>query len=188
MSFLIYPTIKESPILGLAGLSGGVGSNLLGGGGAEPGEFKMCISTVNGFNIAYRFNQSGGWSSSGITTYGPLDLTTEAAATGGVTDFQLQGGGGSGNTHIFMYYLKANGVYFTGNSGTTYTASIDGVTYTITKSSNHDNWYDGGISGSGLSPTGVCPSNYSGEDYTGVSDGSNTTVTMTMSFSPTLTI
>ena len=91
-------------------------------------EFKMCIGNAgsNGFTIYYRFNESGGYSSTGVSSSGGnvKDLTSEAQATGGVTDFQLQGGGGSGNTHIYLQYLKVNGAYFTGNSVTTFTATF----------------------------------------------------------------
>ena len=50
------------------------------------------------------------------------------------------------------------------------------VTYTMTKSSSHDNWKEG---------TGL-GSECSSSNSTGVSHASNTTVTMTLSFSPNL--
>lgn len=182
MSFLVYPTIKMSPVLGLQGSGGGLGfltgsvvppttytmtkssshdswkeGSGLQATGACPNsnstgvshssnttvtmtlsfsptistpitEFKMCIGNAgsNGFTIYYRFNGTGGYSSTGVSSSGGnvKDLTSEAQATGGVTDFQLQGGGGSGNTHMYLQYLKVNGAYFTGNSVTTFTATF----------------------------------------------------------------
>ena len=183
MSFLVYPTLKEAPILSMLGLGGGGTGTALGGGGSplftytmtktsthdnwkensglqdtgdcpntnnigvshasnttvtmtlsfDPDlpsitEFKMCIGNAgsNGFSINYRWNASGSFSGTGVSSSGGnlWDATSSAQSAGTISALQLQGGGGSGNTHIFIYYLKVNGAYFSGNSATTYTATF----------------------------------------------------------------
>ena len=79
-------------------------------------EFKMGLATPNGFTIHYAFNNgnfvSTGHSGSNCTE---IDLTSVAQNAGTVTTFQLRGGGGSGNTHIYMSYWKINGTYIVGS-------------------------------------------------------------------------
>ena len=171
MSFLVYPTIKESPILSMLGLGGGGTGTALGGGaplvtysmtktsshdnynegtGLTSGvcggsdratvshastttvtmtltftpaittsitSWNICTANAgsNGFNINYRFNDTG-YSLTGVSgsTATSVDLTSAAQSAGDISTFQLQGGGGSGNTHIYLWYLEINGVYPTG--------------------------------------------------------------------------
>jgi len=91
-------------------------------------EFKMCIGNAgsNGFSINYRWNESGSYSGTGVSSSGGnlWDATSLAQSAGTISTLQLQGGGGGGNTHIYLQYLKVNGVYFTGNSATTFTATF----------------------------------------------------------------
>lgn len=79
-------------------------------------EFKMGLATPNNTNINYAFNNgnftSTGHSGSSCTE---IDLTSVAQNAGTVTTFQLQAGGGSGNTHIYMSYWKINGTYIVGS-------------------------------------------------------------------------
>jgi len=179
MSFLVYPTLKEAPILSMLGLGGGGTGTALGGGAAavlytltkssshdnwkegdglghqtcggddrtgvshgsntivtmtlafSPAlptitEFKLCLSTPNGQNIDYRFNGSGDYSSTGVyQNSGTLwNATSVAQSAGTISSLQIKTGGGSGNTHIYLYYIKVNGEYFSGNSATTYTATF----------------------------------------------------------------
>lgn len=182
MSFLVYPTLKEAPILSMLGLGGGGTGTALGGvagpvtytitkssshdnwfegtGPNDTGtcsgsnrfgvstasnttvtmtlafspalpaitEFKMCIGNAgsNGFTIYYRWNESGGYGSTGVSSSGGnvWDATSVAQSAGTISTLQFQGGGGSGNTHMYVYYLKVNGAYFTGASATTYTATF----------------------------------------------------------------
>ena len=56
MSFLWYPTPKESPLLGSLGLGGGIGSNLVSGGAIIPG-------TITGVYSSNSDGYSGGYSS-----------------------------------------------------------------------------------------------------------------------------
>ena len=56
MSFLWYPTPKESPLLGSLGLGGGIGSNLVSGGPITPG-------TITGVYSSNSDGYSGGYSS-----------------------------------------------------------------------------------------------------------------------------
>ena len=79
-------------------------------------EFKMGLATPNGFTIHYAFNNgnfvSTGHNGSDCTE---VDLTSAAQSAGTVTTFQLRGGSGSGNTHIYMSYWKINGTYLVGD-------------------------------------------------------------------------
>ena len=79
-------------------------------------EFKMGLATPNGFTIHYAFNNgnfvSTGHNGSDCTE---VDLTSAAQSAGTVTTFQLRGGSGGGNTHIYMSYWKINGMYITGD-------------------------------------------------------------------------
>jgi hypothetical protein len=88
----------------------------------------MCIGNAgsNGFSINYRWNESGSYSGTGESSSGGnlWDATSLAQSAGTISTLQLQGGGGGGNTHIYLQYLKVNGVYFTGNSATTFTATF----------------------------------------------------------------
>lgn len=79
-------------------------------------EFKMGLATPNGFTIEYAFN-NGSFSSTGHSgsTCTEVDLTSAAQSAGTVTTFQLRGGSGSGNTHIYMSYWKINGTYIVGS-------------------------------------------------------------------------
>ena len=161
---------KESPILSMLGIGGGIGSNLIGGAslvtysmtkssshdnynegtGLTSGvcsgsnravvshastttvtmtlTFTPAITTpitswnictanagANGFDINYRFNDTG-YNSSGISgnTATSLDLTSQAQSAGTISTFQLRGGNGTGNTHIYLFYLEINGVYLNG--------------------------------------------------------------------------
>ena len=85
MSFLIYPTLKQSPILGVAGLGGGIGSNLLGsaaGGGTPTGavhflefggsnaSFTDQIGTGTGGTTSLNFTVNTGKMALNDTTYG----------------------------------------------------------------------------------------------------------------------
>ena len=91
-------------------------------------EWKMGLATPNGFTIDYAFN-SGGFSSTGHngSTCTEVDLTSAAASSGNITTFKLRGGGGSGNTHIYMSYWKINGVYISGS----FEDNGDQLTFTI---------------------------------------------------------
>ena len=53
MSILWYPTPKQSPLLGALGLGGGIGSNLISGGGLTPG-------TISGTYSSNSDSYSGG--------------------------------------------------------------------------------------------------------------------------------
>ena len=179
MSFLVYPTIKQSPILSMAGFGGGGTALALGGAaplvtytmtkssshdnwkegtglGSECSQsnstgvshasntmvtmtlsfspdlpsitdWSICVRNAgsNGFNIQYAFN-SGAYSNTGVTgsTATVVDLTSAAQSAGTVQDFQLKGGNGSGNTHIYLSYLRINNVYVTGNSATSFTFTM----------------------------------------------------------------
>ena len=179
MSFLVYPTLKEAPILSMLGLGGGGTGTALGGGAAavlytittssshdnwKEGnglghqncggddrvgnstassalvtmtlavsptiptitEFKLCLRTPNGTNIDYRFNNTGSFASTGIGGGGNTETVWDATSLtpSTVSQLELRGGGGSGNTHVYVYYIKVNGVYFSGNSATTFTATF----------------------------------------------------------------
>ena len=182
MSFLVYPTLKEAPILSMLGLGGGGTGTALGGSAAAPvlytitkssshdnwkegaglghqncsggdrtgvsnasnthvtmtlavsptiptiTEFKLCLRTPNGTNIDYRFNNTGTFASTGIGGSGNTETVWDGVALNAVpstvSQLELKGGGGSGNTHVYLYYIKVNGVYFSGNSATTYTATF----------------------------------------------------------------
>ena len=91
-------------------------------------EFKMGLATPNGFTIEYAFN-NGSFSSTGHSgsTCTEVDLTSAAQSAGTVTTFQLRGGSGSGNTHIYMSYWKINGVYISGS----FEDNGDQLTFTI---------------------------------------------------------
>ena len=179
MSFLVYPTIKEAPILSMLGLGGGGTGTALGGGvplvtytitkssshdnwkegnglghqncsgsdrvgvsnasstlvtmtlAVSPTiptitEFKLCLRTPNGTNIDYRFNGTGSFASTGIGGGGNTETVWDATSLtpSTVSQLELKGGGGSGNTHIYLYYIKVNGAYFSGDSATTFTAAF----------------------------------------------------------------
>ena len=47
MSILWYPTPKQSPLLGSLGMGGGIGSNLISGGGLTPGVISAVYSSNN---------------------------------------------------------------------------------------------------------------------------------------------
>jgi len=89
-------------------------------------EFKLCLRTPNGTNIDYRFNGTGSFASTGVGGGGNTETVWDATsiAPSTVSQLELRGGGGSGNTHVYVYYIKVNGVYFSGNSATTYTATF----------------------------------------------------------------
>jgi hypothetical protein len=91
-------------------------------------EFKVCMSTVNGTNIDYKFNGTGSYASTGIGSSDSnstlWDATSVAQSAGAISQLELKGGNGSGNTHVYVYYIKVNGVYFAGASDTTYTATL----------------------------------------------------------------
>ncbi len=78
------PERKESPIMGIAGLGGGVGSNLVAGGGAEGG--------------AAMFTWSGGTSDASYTWVCPAGVSKVRAVVigGGGGGGQWCGGGGGG--------------------------------------------------------------------------------------------
>ena len=178
MSFLVYPTIKQAPILSMLGFGGGGTALALGGatplvtytmtkssnhdnynegtgltsgvcGGSNKAvvsdastttvvmtlsftpsvtnitSWNICTANAgsNGFTISYRFNGTGSYTSTGVSgsSATSVDLTSAAQAVGTVSDFQLSGGGGSGNSHIYLWYLEINGVYPTGVGSPTHT-------------------------------------------------------------------
>ena len=178
MSFLVYPTIKMSPVLGLQGSGGGLGflagsvvpattytvtkvsshdnwkegtglgsacSNTNSTGVSHAStttvtltlnfspnlpsitDWSICVRNAgsNGFNIQYGFN-GGSFSNTGVSgsTATAVDLTSAAQSAGTISYFQLRGGGGSGNTHIYLSYLRINNVYVTGNSATSFTFEL----------------------------------------------------------------
>lgn len=79
-------------------------------------EFKMGLANPNGFTIHYAFN-NGNFASTGHngSDCTEVDLTSVAQNAGTVTTFQLRGGSGSGNSHIYMSYWKINGTYIVGS-------------------------------------------------------------------------
>ena len=89
-------------------------------------EFKLCLRTPNGTNIDYRFNGTGSFASTGIGGGGNTETVWDATslAPSTVSQLELKGGGGSGNTHVYLYYIKVNGAYFSGDSATTFTAAF----------------------------------------------------------------
>ena len=79
-------------------------------------EFKMGLANPNGFTINYAFN-NGNFASTGHngSDCTEVDLTSVAQNAGTVTTFQLRGGNGGGNSHIYMSYWKINGTYIVGS-------------------------------------------------------------------------
>ena len=79
-------------------------------------EFKMGLANPNGFTIHYAFN-NGNFASTGHngSDCTEVDLTSDAQNAGTVTTFQLRGGNGGGNSHIYMSYWKINGTYIVGS-------------------------------------------------------------------------
>ena len=90
-------------------------------------DWSICIRNAgsNGFDIQYAFNSSSftntGMSGNSATA---VDLTSAAQSAGTISSFKLRGGGGSGNTHIYLSYLRINNVYVTGNSATSFTFDL----------------------------------------------------------------
>ena len=90
-------------------------------------DWSICTRNAgsNGFNIQYAFNGTS-FSNTGVTgsSATAVDLTSAAQSAGTISNFKLRGGSGSGNTHIFLSYLRINNVYVTGNSATSFTFEL----------------------------------------------------------------
>ena len=133
MSFLIYPTIKESPILGLTGMSGGVASLMYTTD--EDDSYYSAHFDGTGDYLSMPVNNSDyDWAADG-------SLTIEAWVYLDVIDSQtyhsiINRWGGSG-TYSFGLDVKSNGnlFFYRGNGSTITTHESSGATIAI------NTWY-----------------------------------------------
>ena len=133
MSFLIYPTIKESPILGLTGMSGGVASLMYTTD--EDDSYYSAHFDGTGDYLSMPVNNSDyDWAADG-------SLTIEAWVNMDDIDGQTYNSiinrwGGSG-TYSFGLDVKSNGnlFFYRGNGSTITTHESSGATIAI------NTWY-----------------------------------------------